>query len=58
MKIEKNMSLADLAQYMGSDATETDASIMRDLLVGRHPGENTADIDDGEWTDMLDEVAQ
>jgi hypothetical protein len=59
MKIEKNMALADLAQHMGSEATEAEASAMRDILIGRgYEGEDIAEIGDGEWMDMLRQVAQ
>ncbi len=57
MKIERNMNLLRLAQRMGSEATEAEAARMRDILVGSgFDGVDTTDIDDPEWTAMLDAV--
>jgi hypothetical protein len=58
MKIERNMDVNELCQRMGSDATEAEAKRMRDLLVTRYDDEDTDDVDDGEWLEMLQEVAQ
>jgi hypothetical protein len=57
MEITSTMSIFDLAQRMGSDATDTQASTMRDLLVARHDGRDTADIDEAEWNALLDQAA-
>ncbi len=53
MKITATMNLSDLAERMG-DATEADAERMRDLLVERYDGQDTADIAESDWLAMLD----
>lgn len=53
MLINSQMNLGELAEHMGSDATEQDAMDMRDLLVQSHPGMDTIDIDQGTWENMV-----
>jgi hypothetical protein len=50
------MSIYDLAQRMGSDTTDLQASAMRALLVARHDGRDTADIDDTEWIELSEQA--
>lgn len=56
MKINPSMNLDDLAERLGTSATEQDASIMRDLLVASHDGEDTADISEDEWLRLCEQT--
>jgi hypothetical protein len=57
MIIDKNMSIYDLAEHMGSDATLWEAQDMLDLLIERgYSGCDTMDIRDEVWEQMLSEV--
>lgn len=56
MMISRTMNLTDLAERMGAEAAASDAAAMRDLLVERHDGHDTADISESEWLDMLNEA--
>lgn len=50
MTIEPSMNLAQLAELMGSYATEADASTMRDYLIGAgYEYMDTDMITDGDW---------
>ena len=53
MKINRNMSLGELAEYMGDCATNDDAERMRDLLV-TSPYADTRHVPAYEWWKMLD----
>ena len=52
MQITDKMSLTDLAQRIGQDATEEQAAIMRDALTATEY-ETTEEVPDGEWADMI-----
>ena len=52
MKITHNMSIADLAERMGPDATTEEADIMRDLL-NDSGCDTTESVPESEWIDML-----
>lgn len=56
MIIAADMNLSDLAERMGDVATEVDARAMRDLLVERYEGQDTADIPEADWLAMLEEA--
>jgi len=57
MNINRNMSIYDLALRMGSDATEEQAEAMRVLLIAAgHDGDDTADIPENEWNDLLRKI--
>ena len=58
MLITETMSLFELAGSMGSITTEDEARAMRDLLVGLHPGEDTADIDSSDWLSMINQAVR
>lgn len=58
MKVHSNMDLNQLAERMGTEATMDDAAVMCDLLVERFDGQDTAEIPEGEWQAMLEEVAE
>ncbi len=53
MKIASNMNLHQLVERMGADATTDQADVPRDLLVARFDGQDTADVPEGEWLDMM-----
>lgn len=55
MLITSNMNLGDLAERMGAEATESDARAMRDILVDRFDGQDTSEISESVWLEMLDE---
>lgn len=57
MKISATMSLADLAERMGDVATEADARAMRDLLVERFDGQDTAEVAETEWLALAERAA-
>ncbi len=57
MRIHAHMNLDDLAERMGTCATEAEAITMRDLLAEQFEGQDTADIEEDEWLTMLDQVA-
>lgn len=57
MKITDTMNLDQLAERMGSVATQADAAVMRDLLVAQFDGQDTSDISEAEWLGLLDQVA-
>lgn len=57
MQINEGMNLADLAERMGTEATEAEAEAMRDLLVQGFDGQDTADVPEADWLNMLDQVA-
>ena len=48
MRISAHMNLADLAERMG-EATDEDTAAMRDVLVERFDGMDTADLTDDDW---------
>lgn len=52
MRIASNMNLHNLAERMGDRSKIDDADAMRDLLVARFDGQDTADVPEGEWFDM------
>lgn len=56
MFIAADMNLSDLAERMGDIATDVDARAMRDLLVERYEGQDTADIPESDWLAMLEEA--
>jgi len=56
MQITDAMNLDQLAERMGSVATQADAAAMRDLLVSRFDGQDTSGIPEAEWLAMLDQV--
>jgi hypothetical protein len=56
MTISSTMNLSELAERMGGEATEQNAKIMRDLLVEKFNGEDTRDIPESEWLEMLDQT--
>jgi hypothetical protein len=49
MLISTDMDLRQLAERMGSEATEAEADAMRKTLVEWRDGEDTADIDCDTW---------
>lgn len=57
MTITRTMSIPDLAQRMGSDATDLQSSAMRDLLVADYDGADTDEIDEADWTALVDQAA-
>ena len=54
MTISDTMDLAELRACMGSDATIAQAEIMRDRPSALYPGEDTADVSEGAWNNMLE----
>lgn len=58
MQITRNMSLEELEQRMGDVATRREAAALREILVARHNGEQTQDIDEWEWADMVREAVE
>ena len=57
MMIANDMGLNELAEHMGKEATEAEARAMRELLVENFNGQDTADIPEADWLEMLDEAA-
>ncbi|TAL80718.1 MAG: hypothetical protein EPN77_19460 [Candidimonas sp.] len=57
MKIAANMNLAELAERMGTEATESEAFAMRELLTLQFNGQDTVDVPEADWLTMLDQVA-
>lgn len=55
MKIARSMSLGELAERMGSDATPENAAAMRDALLETEYTD-TEDMPDDEWLSILDNV--
>lgn len=53
MLISATMDLAQLAQRMGPGASIADAKAMRDVLVTRYIGQDTAELGETEWVDAL-----
>lgn len=53
MKIESTMNLQDLAERMGDVATTEDAARMRSVLVPEFDGEDTADVPEARWMELL-----
>ena len=56
MIIASNMNLDLLAEHIGPDATREEAREMRDLLVEQFDGQDTADVLDDAWTEMVKAV--
>ncbi|MDH1506276.1 hypothetical protein N5I20_14525 [Aeromonas caviae] len=56
MKVHSNMDLNQLAERMGTEATLDDAAAMRELLVEKFDGQDTAEIPEGEWMALLEEA--
>jgi len=56
MQITNMMNLEQLAERMGSVATQADAAVMRDLLVARFGGQDTSGIPEAEWLALLEQV--
>lgn len=52
MKIDRHMSLEDLAERMGDCATLAEAAEMRSLLI-ESPYENTRQVPANEWSQLL-----
>ena len=57
MKITNDMGLSELAERMGTEATESEARAMREMLVENFDGMDTTDIPEADWMEMLDEAA-
>ena len=57
MKIDRNMSLGELAERMGDCATVDDADVMRALLV-ESPYGDTRHVPEREWSQLLAQVSQ
>lgn len=57
MLIAKDMGLAELTERMGTEATEAEARAMREMLVEHFDGQDTQDIPDADWLEMIDEAA-
>ena len=57
MKIDRHMSLEDLAERMGSYATLDEAEAMRALLADL-PYADTKHVPAREWSRLLSEVSQ
>ena len=49
MLINVNMDLNELMQRMGSEASEAEAIVMRELLVCEFRGRDTQDISSKKW---------
>lgn len=58
MQIATNMNLNDLMERMGDVATQGEAELMRDLLVEQFDGQDTADVQEAAWMELLEKVAQ
>ena len=56
MLIHRNMPLSDLAQRMGTEATENDAYRMLVLLIANYTGLDTSNISPDDWDAMLSEA--
>jgi hypothetical protein len=57
MKIHAQMSLGQVAEMMGADATETEAEMMVEfLLVG--DCKDTDEISEAEWLELCGHVAE
>jgi hypothetical protein len=54
MKISENMNLSELAERMGPDATEAEASHMRAALDGMGRWENTEEVSEAEWLGLCE----
>ena len=57
MLISNDMGLNELAERMGTEATETESRAMREMLVEKFNGTDTADIPEADWLEMLEEAA-
>ena len=56
MHITTNLSLFELAQRMGSDATEQEAEEMRlNLIAGGFEDLDTVEVPEADWNEMLQE---
>lgn len=62
MIISRTMNLDQLAERMGTEATEAEARTMRDLLVDfadDMPGVTiTQDLTESQWLELLDKAAK
>lgn len=58
MRVERRMSLDELAQRMGPVATLGQAARMYGLLVPKYEGQKIEDIPEGEWLSMLNVSAE
>jgi hypothetical protein len=54
MRISERMGLEDLMEHMGFGANLVFASAFRDLLVRDFNGEDTKDVPESDWFDLLD----
>lgn len=55
MKITGTMDLHQLIERIGNASLE-EAAAMRALLVERHEGEDTRDIPEAEWQELLEQA--
>lgn len=58
MQIATNMNLNDLMERMGDVATQDEAELMRDLLVEQFDGQDTADVPEAAWMELLEKAVQ